>query len=183
MNLKCSTWELVAKALERIIEYSKPPFNLSIKPTRPYYSFESTDGSEVSIYDYMSSFSKCMGCSDECYILTFIYIDRVIQSNTDFILTKRNIRKLVLTGTVLAIKYFDDLYSYNQLYALFGGVTVEELNKLESKMMDLLQFDLYVDESVYSAYVQELSFYYDKIVLTESQSMNTMTTLNEINPS
>jgi hypothetical protein len=45
---------------------------------------------------------------------------------------------------LISIKYNDDDYYKNDYYAKVGGVAIAELNKLESELLDMLDYELYV---------------------------------------
>ena len=73
---------------------------------------------------------KYASCSNECFILALIYVDRLIERN-NFLLTELNVHRVVITAILLAAKFFDDAYYNNAYYAKVGGVLVSELNGLE----------------------------------------------------
>jgi hypothetical protein len=57
---------------------------------------------------------------------------------------------------LLAIKYNEDDYYSNQYYARVGGVSLNELNELEYNLLILLEFDIFVDDDVYTKYENQL---------------------------
>ena len=57
---------------------------------------------------------------------------------------------------MLAIKYNEDDYYSNQYYARVGGVSLNELNELEYNLLILLEFDIFVDDDVYTKYENQL---------------------------
>eukprot|EP00826_Nyctotherus_ovalis_P015778 TRINITY_DN1450_c0_g3_i2.p1 TRINITY_DN1450_c0_g3~~TRINITY_DN1450_c0_g3_i2.p1 ORF type:complete len:126 (+),score=45.04 TRINITY_DN1450_c0_g3_i2:22-378(+) len=65
----------------------------------------------------------------------------------------------VITATVLAIKYNDDLYYDNAYYAHVGGIAWEELNALEAEMFSLLGYQLYVSDDLFKKLVTCLETY------------------------
>lgn len=86
-------------------------------------------------------------------MLAFIYIDRLLQKNPDFALSRRSVHRVVLTALLLAIKFNDDVYYTNLYYAQVGGVVLEELNRLEAEMLGLLSFDIHVQPQLYATYI------------------------------
>jgi len=99
---------------------------------------------------------KHSSCSDSCFILAFIYIDRLLQKNAEFALSRRNVHRVILTAMLLAIKFYDDIYYSNAFYSQIGGIQVAELNRLEAEMLLLTQFDLCVDTAVYAQYYAQI---------------------------
>ena len=57
---------------------------------------------------------------------------------------------------LLAIKYNEDDYYSNQYYARVGGVSLNKLNELEYNLLILLEFDIFVDDDVYTKYENQL---------------------------
>ncbi len=107
----------------------------------------------ISITNYVHRLKQYSFCSDSCYMLAFIYIDRLLQKNPDFALSRRSVHRVVLTALLLAIKFNDDVYYTNLYYAQVGGVVLEELNRLEAEMLGLLSFDIHVQPQLYATYI------------------------------
>ena len=91
---------------------------------------------------------KYASCSNECYVLALIYIDRLIQRN-NFLLTNLNVHRVVITAILLAAKFFDDAYYNNAYYAKIGGVLVSEMNGLEVDFLFRINFSLHVTPEEY----------------------------------
>lgn len=98
---------------------------------------------------------KYASCSNECFILALIYVDRLIERN-NFLLTELNVHRVVITAILLAAKFFDDAYYNNAYYAKVGGVLVSELNGLEVDFLFRINFSLHVQPEVFEKYKAEL---------------------------
>ena len=98
---------------------------------------------------------KYASCSNECFILALIYVDRLIERN-NFLLTELNVHRVVITAILLAAKFFDDAYYNNAYYAKVGGVLVSELNGLEVDFLFRINFSLHVQPEVFAKYKAEL---------------------------
>ena len=103
----------------------------------------------------MRRIHKYAFCSNECFVLALIYIDRLIQRN-NFVLTELNVHRVVITSILLAAKFFDDAYYNNAYYAKVGGVTVAEMNGLEVDFLFRINFSLHVPPSEFVKYQTEL---------------------------
>ena len=91
-------------------------------------------------------------------IITLIYIDKICE-NSNLQLTMENIHRLLLTCVVVSIKYNeDDCYS-NEYYAKVGGISLKELNQLEHNMLELMNFDVFVDDDIYESYENQIKEY------------------------
>ena len=49
----------------------------------------------------------------------------------------------------MSIKYNDDYYYYNDHYSKIGGISCDELDKMEAEMLNILNYDLYVSDELY----------------------------------
>ncbi|VEU44932.1 unnamed protein product [Pseudo-nitzschia multistriata] len=103
----------------------------------------------------MRRIQKYASCSNECFILALIYIDRLIEGN-NFLLTELNVHRVVITAILLAAKFFDDAYYNNAYYAKVGGVLVNELNGLEVDFLFRINFSLHVQPEEFEKYKAQL---------------------------
>lgn len=118
--------------------------------------FHSRRAPSFSIEQYLDRILRHAACSQECVILSLIYIDRLIEFNRSFMLTSRNIHRLLITSLVVAAKFIDDLYYTNKFYAALGGISVAEMNNLELEFLFMLNFSLHVSQEKYQRYYSEL---------------------------
>jgi len=59
---------------------------------------------------------------------------------------------LILVASLVAIKFNeDDIYS-NEFVSKIGGIDFKELNKIEEEFLDLMDFELWVDEKLFLKY-------------------------------
>eukprot|EP00826_Nyctotherus_ovalis_P014865 TRINITY_DN1417_c0_g1_i7.p1 TRINITY_DN1417_c0_g1~~TRINITY_DN1417_c0_g1_i7.p1 ORF type:complete len:163 (-),score=12.33 TRINITY_DN1417_c0_g1_i7:179-667(-) len=153
--MKCAYWEQIATVLERVIkslESDTCSSNRGVCLTH----FDSANVPAISLKDYLARIDMYSGYSDSCFVLAFAYIDRLLQNNPGFILTKYNSHRIVLSAVVLAINYSEDNYFDNAVFARIGGISLPELNLLEIYTLLLLRHELYVDSELYFLYTQEL---------------------------
>lgn len=59
----------------------------------------------------------------------------------------------------MAIKWNDDEYYKNEYYAKVGGITVVDINTLEAEFLQLIDYRLYVDTSVFNSYTEKIIQY------------------------
>lgn len=152
------TWKVVACVLDKIIS------NMKLDATSSYSSvFDSKRIPCITMTDYLNRVNYYTTCEPSCYVVAFIYIDRLLQNNPQLRLNAINAHRIMLTAITLAIKYSDDLYMSNLLYAKIGGVNLDEFNFMEAGMLALLNYDLYIDSKTYFDYLNELTLQYLKI--------------------
>ena len=118
---------------------------------RPTY-FHTMKVPGILIQDYLSRLATYMRCSNECFIVALIYIERVHKKEPDFLINSSCIHRLYFTSVVIAAKYLDDVHFKNSYYSKVGGISVAELYILEQQLLSLLNFDLYISEIEYARY-------------------------------
>ena len=151
--------EIISDLLNNICEENKVKsenINKNIKP------FMTESIPSLSIKDYLTRLSQFTKINESTIILILIYIDRIGKINK-FILTYRNIYKLILASMVIAIKYNEDNFYSSEVYAKLGGLSVPELNYLEFQFLILIKFSLFIEKDLFNKY------YYNLLSLQEEE--------------
>ena len=144
--------EIISDLLNNICEENKVKsenINKSIKP------FMTESIPSLSIKDYLIRLSQFTKMNESTIILILIYIDRIAKIN-EFILTYRNIYKLMLASMLIAIKYNEDNFYSSEVYAKVGGLSVHELNYLEFNFLILIKFSLFIEKDLFDKYYYNL---------------------------
>lgn len=144
--------EIISDLLNNICEENKVKsdnINKNIKP------FMTESIPSLSIKDYLIRLSQFTKINESTIILILIYIDRIGKINK-FILTYRNIYKLILASMVIAIKYNEDNFYSSEVYAKLGGLSVSELNYLEFQFLILIKFSLFIEKDLFDKYYYNL---------------------------
>ena len=109
-----------------------------------------------SIFDFLKALYECAQFSPECCIICLVYVNRLI-AFTGLPLHPTNWRPLVLSSLLVSQKVWDDRYLSNSDFAyIYPFFTTEEINKLEQKLLELIQFSVTVKSSLYAKYYFEL---------------------------
>lgn len=94
--------------------------------------------------------------SGECCVICLIYINRLF-SFTNIPLLPTTWRPLVLLSVMVAQKMWDDKYlsnsDFTSIYPFFDN---EQLNTLELKFLELIQYNTHIKLSIYTKYYLEL---------------------------
>ena len=72
--------------------------------------FQSSYPPEVSIHAYLERIKKYAGCSDSCFVVALIYIDRMIEIR-NVVLTSLNVHRLIITRYIHLFSSFFNLLS------------------------------------------------------------------------
>jgi hypothetical protein len=146
------TIEVISDLLNNICEENKDKSEIINKNIIP---FMTKNIPSMSIKDYLLRLSQFTKMSESTIIIILIYIDRISNIN-NFRLTYKNIYKLILSATVVAIKYNEDLFYSSAIYAKLGGLSVSELNYLEFQFLILIKFSLFIENDLYDKYKNNL---------------------------
>lgn len=111
----------------------------------------------ITVLKYLRFLRDKAKCSRACFIVALIYIDRLLEKNTQISITPNTVHKLFLTSILTASKFVTDLSYSNTTWASFGGVRTEEMNILEREFLFLLQFSLVISKDEYEKYDKELN--------------------------
>jgi len=120
--------------------------------------FDSAYAPAVSLVQYLSRIHTYAKCSDSCFVVALIYIDRIIDMHS-FRVTALNVHRIFLASILLSVKFLDDIYYNNSFFAKLGGIPLQELNALEVEFLRLTRFDLNVSEQQYGAYHASIRAY------------------------
>jgi len=112
---------------------------------------------KITIQDYIHRIEQYGECNSSCFVLSLIYIDRLILRNySNITVSQYTIYRLLITTVMIACKFWSDYYFANSFYAKIGGLKTRELNELEIDFLMGCEFDLYVSIETYERYYQAL---------------------------
>ena len=104
---------------------------------------------KIKIEDYIIRFFTYSKIEISTLILSYIYIKRFINKE-NYIISFRNIFRLIMSCSILAIKFNENKIYKNSFYAKVGGFDVDDLNNLEYNVFSRLDFNLRVlDDEFY----------------------------------
>lgn len=101
---------------------------------------------------YVERWHQYASCSDECFVLALVYVDRYLARVPSLTLTIDSVHRLVSTALVTAIKFHDDAYFMNAFYARIAGVTADALLQMELEFLQGIDFCLYIDADEYAEF-------------------------------
>lgn len=115
-------------------------------------SFHGVREPAMGIKEYVIRVRKFFRCTRECYVLALIFIDRVIKRHAHITVSILSSHRLLICAMTLAAKFQDDEFYTNSFYAKVGGIQLEEMNSLELKMLQLLDYKLFVTPAEFEVY-------------------------------
>jgi len=112
--------------------------------------------SEDMIFHTIRSVYECARIPSECLIVSLVYIERLIATSGCPILVT-SWRPILLSALILAQKVWDDRSLHNIDFSVFCPMfTLKEINFLEKKFLELIDFDVSISASLYASYYFQL---------------------------
>lgn len=99
----------------------------------------------IPLKDYLLRLHRYCSMSTAVFLATSFYITRMTLAEKVLRVTTRNMHRLVLAGLLVATKALEDLSYPHSRVAKVGGVSEQELSKLEISFCFLANFELRVD--------------------------------------
>ncbi|OBZ88129.1 PHO85 cyclin-like protein psl1 [Choanephora cucurbitarum] len=162
------TIKIITHLLERITKTNDRLQPKASRHTSPYACFYARAIPTIDIQAYLGRILKYCPCSNECFLSLLVYFDRMSRNSSGLRIDSYNIHRLVITGIMVASKFFSDIFYTNARYAKVGGLPVAELNALELQFLKLNNFNLNVQ-------VEELQQYGDQLLwhwIRENQKLS-----------
>lgn len=111
---------------------------------------------------YVQRIMEWAPVSPECFIAAFVYVNRIVQK-AEIELDECSVHRLVLVAVLIAAKFLEDVSVTNTYYASIGGISLQELNQLELTFLQIIEFDLSVDDLTWRTYQDYLQQYQNKL--------------------
>lgn len=116
--------------------------------------FHSNVPPKISMAFYLARIHRLIPLSDASFILPLVYISRLQQVFPE-VLQETSWVRLLLTGIMLSSKFLDDegdVHFNSAAYAKVGGLTVQELDKLEALFCRHLDWKFFATEEEYAGF-------------------------------
>ncbi|KAH7433847.1 hypothetical protein KP509_07G089000 [Ceratopteris richardii] len=156
---KCPTViSVLSSLLKRTVSRNErlPPPPLTQSSLQKFSAFVGVRVPAITIEQYLERIFQYANCSTSCFVVAYAYIDRLVQLQPGFRITSLNVHRILITSVLVSAKFLDDSYYSNAYYARIGGITTQEMNKLEKIFLSLLDYRLQVTVSVFESYCSHL---------------------------
>ena len=144
--------KIISELLTDICEERKPNLDSKLILLKPFVSKKIPN---ISLSDYIERLLKYSKAFNEIMIIILIYLDNICTKH-EINLNNYNIHKLILAAFISAIKFHEDDYYSISYYAKLGGVSKKEAINLEYEFMNLMDFQLFVNQELYEKYYKYL---------------------------
>ena len=130
-----------------LIQNEKLPNYQKIVKSQSKMIFSASEVPEITIDDYLARISFYSKAEDSTFIIALIYIDRIC-ANSSIMITEYNVHRILFTSILIGIKYNEDQYFDNNYYGQIAGVPMKELCYLESELLRVIEFNLYIKKII-----------------------------------
>ncbi|XP_051147019.1 cyclin-U2-1-like [Andrographis paniculata] len=118
--------------------------------------FDGVETPDMTIQSYLERIFRYTRAAPPVYVVAYVYIDRLSQNLPEFRIGAANVHRLLITTIMVASKYVEDMNYRNSYYAKVGGLSTQEMNKLEMEFLFEMKFKLHVNVSVFESYCRHL---------------------------
>ncbi|KAI9033687.1 cyclin PHO80-like protein, partial [Phycomyces nitens] len=161
-----TTIHLLGSLLERMTNANdqlgqlRQDHSLSHSPSA-HTRFHARSIPSIALSPYLFRILKYCPCTNECFLAVLVYFDRMAKhslatNGQPFSIDSYNIHRLIITGVMIATKFFSDIFYTNARYAKVGGIALSELNRLEVEFLTLNSFNMSVSVSELQRYGDSL---------------------------
>jgi len=134
----------LAVAMDSMARFAEEPKKMN--------RFHSVRAPAITAQQYLERIAKFFQCSDECFVMAMVYIDRLIKLQAEIQVSSLTCHRLLITSVTLAAKFNDDQYYSNAYYAKVGGLHLAELNVLEKTFLQMLDWKVQVTPEEFAQY-------------------------------
>lgn len=109
--------EKITKTNDRLHSSTIDINDHSNKSTGKLTSFHARTIPSIDIESYLLRILKYCPCTNECFLSLLVYFDRMARNSTQLRLDSFNIHRLIISGIMVASKFFSDVFYTNTRYA------------------------------------------------------------------
>ncbi|KAG8071656.1 hypothetical protein GUJ93_ZPchr0006g44390 [Zizania palustris] len=144
----------LAGILERVAERNDAAATPAELAATPASAFRATTKPGISVRAYVARVARFAGCSPACYVVAYIYLDRLLRRGRCLALAvdSYSVHRLLITAVLSAVKFMDDICYNNAYFAKVGGISLMEMNYLEVDFLFGVGFDLNVTPETFGDY-------------------------------
>lgn len=106
--------------------------------------------SKMEIDEFIERIINYLKIDKTLLVLSMMMLDKILANN--FILTERNVHKVIFICFMETQKFFEDENYKNSDYAKVCGISVNELLLMEVSFMELINYNMFVKEEEYIEY-------------------------------
>ena len=124
--------------------------------------FDSHEIPNITMQNYLTRIMTYARTSSRSLIMSLSYIDIIVNERANnMTVTRHNVHRLMLVSLMIASKFYNDIYYDNKTWSRIGGVSLEEINRLEHNFLRLMEYRVHIHVDRFINYVQLFLSYAD----------------------
>lgn len=104
-------------------------------------------------------------------IVALVYADKLINSEVISGISFYNVHRLIAICLMESAKFFDDIHYSNKFWAHITGLSLQELNTIESQFLEALGYDLNIPLDAMQQWSQAVASFADENPAQEERRM------------
>ena len=117
--------------------------------------FKCTRPIPISLDQYSTRLGTFFHCSEASFVAAAVLAER-LHCKFPGLFCDRSAHKIMSATAIVATKFCDDKYFSNSYYAECAGVTLQEMNLLESSLLTMLDYRVFVATADYNCMKKRL---------------------------
>ena len=149
-NILSITSSLNSKNQNSVFEINQKQFSETDSESSDNDSENDEIISKMEIDEFIERIVNYLNIDNTLLVLSMMMLDKILANN--FILTERNVHKVIFICFMETQKFFEDENYKNSDYAKVCGISVNELLLMEVSFMELINYNMFVKEEEYIEY-------------------------------
>ena len=100
---------VLAAVLDRLVARNEQFANMPSQQGKKLTIFHGLRAPSISIAKYLERIFKYTSCSPSCFVVGYVFLDRLIHRQPDLLVTSLNVHRLLVTSIMVATKMLDDV--------------------------------------------------------------------------
>lgn len=100
---------ILSFVLEKLVARNDQLTAVSARLGKRLNGFYGVRAPSISIAKYLERIYKFTNCSPSCFVVGFVYIDRVVHRHPESLVVSLNVHRLLVTSVMVASKMLDDV--------------------------------------------------------------------------
>lgn len=101
--------QVLAAVLDRLVARNEQFANSPSQQGKKLTIFHGLRAPSISIAKYLERIFKYTSCSPSCFVVGYVFLDRLIHRQPDLLVTSLNVHRLLVTSVMVATKMLDDV--------------------------------------------------------------------------
>eukprot|EP01065_Artemidia_motanka_P050261 TRINITY_DN8556_c0_g1_i1.p2 TRINITY_DN8556_c0_g1~~TRINITY_DN8556_c0_g1_i1.p2 ORF type:complete len:205 (+),score=81.34 TRINITY_DN8556_c0_g1_i1:86-616(+) len=116
--------------------------------------YDASKAPKVDLAEYIGRWCEYTETGDAEVVCAVVFVDRLCTA-AGLTLSLRNVHRVILAAMLVATKWREERPFKMSYYARVGGVSMDEISRLETCLIQDIEWELHVDEHLARKYLQK----------------------------